>query len=174
MVMPPVEVPPSRIQRATGTLRSIVRTALHDLAAHLLKNAMVWGIGLLVLGGGTWRYKDEILRLVLGPHAPLETGSIKKAPAAPVVSEEAKKRENECNMEKAREVEALVARRKSSFSAYTKCLSEWRPAWNETRTADQACAPKYAYHQQIGQQVKEKEAKDCSAHLGASAGLWGQ
>ena len=104
MVMPPVampvEVPPSRVQRATGTLRSIVRTALHDLAAHLLKNAMVRGIGLLVLGGGTWRYKDEILRLVLGPHAPLETGSIKKAPAALVVSEEAKKRENECNMEK--------------------------------------------------------------------------
>jgi hypothetical protein len=167
MVMPAVamaaEAAPSRMQRATGTMRNIVRTALHDLAAHTLKNAMLLGIAALVLGGGTWRYKDEILRLVLGPHAPMETGSIKKAPAPPVVSEEAKKREDECKVAKAREVEALTIRRKNSFGAYTKCLSEWRPAWNETQTAEQACAPKYTYHQQMGQQVKEMEAKDCSA-----------
>jgi hypothetical protein len=93
----------------------------------------------------------------------METGSIPKA-AKPVAPDpEAKRREIECNIAKAREIDAAIERRKTSFSAYTKCLVDWKPAANEKQTPEQACTPKLAEHQKIGQEVRDKQAKDCAA-----------
>jgi hypothetical protein len=144
--------------------RSLESCLAHDYAADIVKGVIhsgARGAGSVLVVGAALYFGIDIPSLLPWRHPQLETGSI-KAPAALPANDEAKKREIECNVAKAREVDALIERRKSSFSAYTKCLTEWQPGWYEKQTAEQACAPKLAQHQQIGQQVREKEAKDCA------------
>jgi hypothetical protein len=160
---PASEPSPTHAHRVVELGRSIVRKGAHDAAADIVKRVILWGGGALLLLGGGYYFGVDIGPW-LGRHpAPIETGSILK-PAKPAAPDpEAKKREIECNVGKAREVDAAVERRKTAFGIYTKCLVEWKPAGNEKQTAEQACAPKLAEHQKIAQEVRDKQAKDCAA-----------
>ena len=138
---------------------------MHDLAAHYLKRAMILAIGGSVSIASYnyfgWDYRNWLRWL---QHPPIETGAIPKTPMqATPVNEEAKKREIQCNVAKAREVDKAIERRKAAWGVYDKCKQEWQPSWSDKRTAEEVCAPHLIPYRQLAQEVRDKEAKDCSA-----------
>jgi len=158
----PVEPTPSRVQRTKDWVRSVGKKAVHDLAAHYLKRAMILFItGTVGVGSYNyfgWDYRNW-LRWV--QHPQIETGSI-VPPRAPA-DQDARKREIECNVARAREVDKATERRRAAWAVYDKFKQEWQPGWIDKRTAEDACAPHLIPYRQLAQEVRDKESKDCSA-----------
>jgi hypothetical protein len=74
-----------------------------------------------------------------------------------------KKIEAECNSQKSKEVAALTQQRVAAFNAYENCLVEYKQTWSSDPTPKQYCAPKLAQHVQIAQEVRDRQAKNCTA-----------
>ena len=54
-----------------------------------------------------------------------------------------------------------MQQRQAAFSAYENCLVEYKQTWNSDPTPKQYCAPKLSQHVQLGQEVRDRQAKDC-------------
>lgn len=158
----PAPAVPSRARQAGLLARSIIGKGAHDAAADAVKKALLLGAGALLAGGAAYYFGVDIRPYLGWPsHAQIETGSISKEPAK--VAADAAKREIECHVAKAREVDALVERRKAAWGTFNKCKADWTPGWAEKQTADEVCAPHLSLYRQLAQEVRDKEAKDCSA-----------
>ena len=93
----------------------------------------------------------------------IETGSIKRAPG---LDPDVVKREVECRVKREREIERIIERRKLAWSVHEKCKTEWKPSWNDKRTADEVCAPNLVPYRQLVQEVKDRQARDECVSVG--------
>jgi hypothetical protein len=158
----PAEPPLSRVQRARDWMRSASAKGTHDAFAALIKRAWLWGGASVIVLVAALYFGVDLRPWFRWVHHPqLETGSIKKEPGKPI-DYEAVKREVECRVAKARELDKLIERRKSAWGVYEKCKTDWKPGWNDRLTAEEVCAPHLTLHRQLKQGVLEREVKDCS------------
>jgi hypothetical protein len=161
---PEIFIQPSRSERIKGMVHSIMGKVAHDGAADIIKKVLQWGApggGSLLLAAAMY-FGVPVPSWLEWRHPQIETGSIKKEQGKPLADEQAKKREIECEVAKARKVDALTERRKGAWATYTSCKSDWSPGWFDKRTAEEACAPKLQVYRDLAQQVQDEQAKDCS------------
>jgi hypothetical protein len=155
----PAAVPASRMAEVKVLTRGILGKGAYDAAAKVVRNAILYGgTSLIVVVAGYFLGID--IRPYLRWPPQLEAAP---KPISPVPDEAAKKREIDFHVANAREKDALVGRRKAAWAAYEKCKVDWTAGWDEKQTAETACLPKLNEHRELAKQVKEREAKDCSA-----------
>jgi uncharacterized iron-regulated membrane protein len=151
---------PSRTQRAKAYARSFTAKGMHDYLARIVTATLLF---LTSIGGAWfWYYYGQYYDFQAWLHPPksrVETGSV------PTAAEEElrKKLEAECNSQKSKEVAALTQQRVAAFNAYENCLVEYKQTWSSDPTPKQYCAPKLAQHVQIAQEVRDRQAKNCTA-----------
>jgi hypothetical protein len=89
-------------------LRALMGKGAHDYAADIVKGMIHWGVRALALGSAVY-FGVDVASLFPRRHTQIETRSIKRT------DEEAKRLEIECNVAKAREVDALTERRRAGL-----------------------------------------------------------
>ena len=138
----------------------VVFPPLYQIPAAMVRD------GVVKLGGEY--VKDWLKDWVASRKSEIRTGSIDSdnpKDKVPALSQEdlKKQREAECNAQKTKDVDALTERRKAAYGDYKRCLSEWvKPGLFSNQTAEQYCTPKKAVYFQHAQDVKDRQAADCT------------
>ena len=142
-------------KRWLGTIATAIALCVYHPQVYQVPGAM--------LREGVIKFGGDVVKEWLKDHteiqkpSQIETGSI-------IRQELRKHLEAECVAQKARETATLTERRKAAAADHKKCLAEWvKPSWFSDQTAEQYCSPRKELYLGYARDLKEREAKDCTA-----------
>jgi len=154
---PKPELAPHESDSARDRFLGLRKRAWGLIIAAILSLVTLAGVvlreGIVKFAGGM--VTDALKDFTTKKPSNIETGSITK--------EDARKRiEDECVAQRKKDVATSTERRKAAFADHRKCIDEWVKPWFSNQTAEQHCAPKRAVFLRFAQDVRDREAKDCT------------